>query len=76
MESLWNGEEINLVYRMLAGLLAFASIATIPSAFILTSVDNDYFNITFGVFCYAYIITLFISVAVRGKAPTGLTPWK
>jgi len=75
MKALWNGESTNEGFRIVAGILAIASIAISPLTFYAPS-DTGNFNFVFGSFCLGYVVAIFASVAIRGKAPTGLVPWK
>jgi hypothetical protein len=76
MKPLWNGESLNWIYRILAGALAIATIVTIP--FVAVTVDTEYSipDLVLGTLCYAYLVLVFGCVSVRGKAPTGVLPWK
>jgi len=76
MNLLWNGEKVSLIYRVLAGMLSLATIIIIPLIALNVKEDFNMLDTTLGIVCYLYLILVFASVAIRGKAPTGVIPWK
>jgi hypothetical protein len=76
MKSLWNGENINSIFRILAGIFAIASLVIFPSIAMTSAVDFSLSNYILGFLCYIYVVAVFASVSIRGKAPTGVVPWK
>jgi hypothetical protein len=76
MKTLWNGEKVHPVFRILGGLIAVAFLITMTFSLIEPSDSLNYFDLFLGTFCLAYVLTVFISVAIRGKAPSGIIPWR
>lgn len=74
MKALWHGETVSGLYRVLAGFLALAMIATMP--FVLVEYgETSLLDVLLGGFIYLYIFCVFTCVALRGRAPTGVVPW-